>query len=129
MKPKSKLYEEGLTREIIGACIEVHQKLGPGLLEATYQTCLCRELYLRELSFQSHKSLPLDYKGARLECGYRLDFMVAELVLLEIKAMEALAPIHAAQVLTYLRLTGLRVGLLINFNVPVMKSGILRLVL
>ena len=129
MKPKQKLYEEKLTREIIEACIEVHRALGPGLLESAYQICVCRELQLRGISFESQKPLPLEYKGVRLDGGYRLDILVAQLVLIEIKAVEALAPIHEAQMLTYLRLTGVLVGLLMNFHVPVPKSGIRRLVL
>ncbi len=128
MKPKSKLYQERLTGEIIGAAIEVHRQLGPGLLESTYQACLSRELELRGISFEYEKPLPLEYKGARLDCGYRIDLLVAGLVIVEIKSVEALAPIQEAQLLTYLKLTGVKVGLLINFNVVVLKSGIRRLV-
>ena len=128
MKPKSKLYQERLTGEIIGAAIEVHRQLGPGLLETTYQACLSRELELRGISFEYEKPLPLEYKGVRLDCGYRIDLLVAGLVIVEIKSVEALAPIHEAQLLTYLKLTGVKVGLLINFNVVVLKSGIRRLV-
>jgi|SRR2546428_182837 len=128
MKPLGKLYQERLTGEIIGAAIEVHRKLGPGLLESTYAACLCRELELRNISFESQKPLPLEYKGVRLDCGYRLDLLVAGQVVVEIKSVEALAPIHEAQLLTYLRLTGVKIGLLINFNVVVLKSGIRRLV-
>ena len=128
MQPKGKLYEELLTGQIIGAAIEVHKQLGPGLLESTYQACLCRELELRGISFECQKPLPLEYKGVRLECGYRIDLLVAGLVIVEIKSVEALAPIHEAQVLTYLKLTGIQIGLLINFNVVVLKDGIRRLV-
>ncbi len=128
MKPKSKLYQERLTGEIIGAAIEVHRQLGPGLLETTYQACSSRELELRGISFEYEKPLPLEYKGVRLDCGYRIDLLVAGLVIVEIKSVEALAPIHEAQLLTYLKLTGVKVGLLINFNVVVLKSGIRRLV-
>jgi len=117
-----------LTGEIIGAAIEVHRQLGPGLLETTYQACLSRELELRGISFEYEKPLPLEYKGVRLDCGYRIDLLVAGLVIVEIKSVEALAPIHEAQLLTYLKLTGVKVGLLINFNVVVLKSGIRRLV-
>ena len=117
-----------LSKRIIGAAIEVHRKLGPGLLESTYAACLCRELELRNISFESQKPLPLEYKGVRLDCGYRLDLLVAGQVVVEIKSVEALAPIHEAQLLTYLRLTGVKIGLLINFNVVVLKSGIRRLV-
>jgi GxxExxY protein len=128
MKPKGKLYEERLTGEIIGAAIEVHRQLGPGLLESTYQACLYRELELRGIPFEYEKRLPLEYKGVRLDCGYRLDLLEAGLVIVEIKSVEALAPIHEAQLLTYLKLTGVKIGLLINFNVVVLKSGIRRLV-
>jgi len=106
----------------------VHRQLGPGLLESTYQACLARELELRGIQFEYEKPLPLEYKGVRLECGYRIDLIVAGLVIIEIKSVEALAPIHEAQLLTYLKLTGVKIGLLINFNVVVLKSGIRRLV-
>lgn len=129
MKPKEKLYEEELTRAIIGVAIEVHRHLGPGLLESAYEECLCRELELQRIVFERQKPLPVEYKGARLDCGYRLDFWVEGRVILELKSVEALAPIHEAQMLTYLKLAGVKVGLLINFNVPVLKDGIKRLVL
>ena len=128
MRPKGKLYEEALTGQIIGAAIEVHKQLGPGLLESTYQACLCHELELRGISFECQKPLPLEYKGIKLECGYRIDLLVAGSVILEIKSVEALAPVHEAQLLTYLKLTGIRIGFLINFNVVVLKNGIRRLV-
>ena len=115
-----------LTHEIIGAAVEVHRKLGPGLLESAYKECLCRELVLRGVRFLRERPLPLEYKGIRLECGYRVDILVAGIVVVEIKAVEVLAPIHDAQLLTYLRLGGWRVGLLINFNVVVLKDGIHR---
>jgi len=115
-----------LTHEVIGAAIEVHRKLGPGLLESAYGQCLCRELVLRGVPFERERSLPLEYKGIRLECGYRVDILVKGIVPVEVKAVEALAPIHDAQLLTYLRLGGWRVGLLINFNVVVLKNGIHR---
>ena len=115
-----------LTYETIGAAIEVHRTLGPGLLESSYRECLCRELLLRGMSFSREKGLPLQYKGIRLECGYRTDIVVENLVLVECKSVEALAPVHDAQMLTYLRLGGWRVGLLINFNVVVLKEGIHR---
>jgi len=128
VQPKRHLYEEELTGQIIGAAIEVHKQLAPGLLESTYQACLCHELELRGISFECQKPLPLEYKGIRLECGYRIDLLVAGLVIVEIKSVEALAPIHEAQLLTYLKLTGIKVGFLINFNVVVLKEGIRRLV-
>lgn len=118
-----------ITREIIGAAIEVHRQLGPGLLESAYFECLCRELFLREIPFEYEKPLPLEYKGIRLECGYRIDLLVEGSVVVEIKSVEALAPIHDAQLLTYLRIGGWRVGLLINFNVAVLKNGIHRKIL
>ena len=115
-----------LTYEIIGAAIEVHRTLGAGLLESSYRECLCRELSLRRISFQREYGLPLKYKGIQLECGYRIDILVSGLVVVEIKAVEALAPVHDAQLLTYMRLGGWKVGLLINFNVVVLKDGIHR---
>ena len=118
-----------LTREIIGAAIEVHSALGPGLLESAYEECMCRELSLRTIPFQRQVPLPLEYKGVRLDCGYQLDLLVAELVVVELKSVEALMPIHEAQLLTYLKLGGWNVGLLINFNVPLLRDGLKRVVL
>ncbi|MGB9593741.1 MAG: GxxExxY protein [Anaerolineae bacterium] len=118
-----------ITEAIIGAAIEVHRALGPGLLESAYEECLCRELSLRKIPFERQYPLPLEYKGLQLDCGYRLDLLVGNAVVVELKAVEELLPIHTAQVLTYLRLGGWRVGLLINFNVPVLKHGIRRLAL
>ncbi|NNJ11943.1 GxxExxY protein [Chloroflexales bacterium ZM16-3] len=117
-----------LSHNIIGAAIEVHRALGPGLLESAYEVCLCHELGLRGLSFQRQVALPLTYKGVQLDCGYRIDVIVADTVLLELKAVEQILPIHEAQLLTYLRLTKIKLGLIINFNVPVLKSGIKRMV-
>jgi GxxExxY protein len=118
-----------ITRNIIGAAIEVHRHLGPGLLESAYHECLARELVVRGIPFQRERPLPLEYKGIRLECGYRIDLLIAGLVAVEVKAIEAIAPVHEAQLLTYLRLEGWQVGLLINFNVVVLKNGICRRVL
>ena len=118
-----------LTHEIIAAAIDVHRSLGPGLLESAYRECLCQELLLRGVDFRRELRLPLQYKGIELECSYRVDVLVADLVVLELKAIQALAPVHEAQLLTYLRLGGWKVGLLINFNVPVLKDGIRRRVL
>lgn len=118
-----------ITRDIIGAAIEVHRQLGPGLLESSYRECLCRELLLRGIPFEREKPLPLEYKGIHLGCGYRLDLLVAGGVVVEIKSVEALPPIHDAQLLTYLRIGGWRLGLLINFNVAVLKNGIHRRIL
>ena len=118
-----------LTEMIIGAAIEVHKALGPGLLESAYRECLYHEIGLRHTLVERELALPVKYKGAKLDCGYRLDLLVAKLVVVEIKAVEALLPIHEAQLLTYLRLGGWKAGLLLNFNVPVLKHGIRRLVL
>lgn len=122
------LYGEELTQEIIGAAIEVHRHLGPGLLESVYQNCLARELSLRNLPFEQEKPLPVEYKGAQLDCGYRLDFVVADKVIVELKSVDIVLGVHEAQLLTYLKLTGYRVGLLINFNVTILKRGIKRMV-
>jgi len=120
------LKHEELTRAIIGAAIEVHKILGPGLMESAYQECLCRELSLRGIAFRREVSLPVTYKGVKLDCGYRMDLVVEETVLLELKAVEQVLPVHEAQLITYLKLGGLKVGLLINFHVPVLKDGIIR---
>ena len=115
-----------LTYAINGAAMEVHTKLGPGLLESAYEACLCRELFLRGIPFQRQVPLPLVYKDVKLDCAYRLDLLVADYVVIEIKSVEAIAPIHHTQLLTYLQLGGYRVGLLINFNVESLKDGIIR---
>jgi len=117
-----------ITQEVIGAAIAVHRALGPGLLESAYQECLCQELALRGIPFERQVPLPLEYRGIRCECGYRLDLLVASAVVVEIKSIQAIAPIHEAQLLTYLRLGGWSVGLM-NFNVVVLKDGIRRKVL
>jgi GxxExxY protein len=126
---KQVFYEEELTRQITGAAIEVHKQLGPGLLESAYHVCLAHELRLREIRFSQEVALPVTYKGKRLDCGYRADFIVNDKVVVELKAIEKLEPIHEAQLLTYLKLSGCKVGLLINFNVPILKNGIIRRVL
>jgi len=117
-----------LSREVIGAAIEVHKALGPGLLETAYEECLCQELKLRGISFERQVELPVTYKGAKLSVGYRMDIVVDKLLVLELKSVENLMPVHKAQLLTYLRLSKIWLGLLINFNVPVLKYGIKRLV-
>ena len=117
-----------LSQQIIGAAIEVHRHLGPGVLENSYEQCLCRELSLRGISFERQIGLPLEYKGLKLECGYRLDILVEGLVIVEIKAVEKIEPIHEVQLLTYLRLTDLWLGLLINFHEMPLKNGIRRIV-
>jgi GxxExxY protein len=119
-------FEDG-TEEVIGAFIEVHRTLGPGLLESAYEACLCAELSLRGLRFARQRSLPVDYKGLHLDCGYRLDIVVDDRILIELKTVERLLPIHEAQVVTYLRLARLPVGLLVNFNVIVLKTALRRL--
>ncbi len=118
-----------LTHAIIGAAIEVHRVLGPGLLESAYEECLARELTLRNIKFERQKPLPVVYKDVKLDCGYRLDFLVEGRVVLELKAVESLAPIHEAIMLTYLRLSGCQIGLLINFHTQILKDGIKRFVL
>jgi GxxExxY protein len=122
------LYEE-LTRQIIGAAIEVHRVLGPGLLESVYERALCHELTLRNLSFKRQIAMSLHYKGIELEGGFRLDIVVAEKVIVELKSIAQILPVHEAQLLTYMRITNKPVGLIINFNVPVLKHGIVRRVL
>lgn len=107
-----------LTETIIGAAIEVHRVLGPGLLESAYLQCLCRELSLRGVEFAYEVQLPVNYKGMKLDCGYRVDLVIADTVIIEIKSVETLAPIHEAQLLTYLKLGAWHIGLLMNFNVP-----------
>ena len=113
-----------LTERILGACIEIHRALGPGLLESAYEECLCHELSLAGIKFERQKPLPVHYKNVKLDCGYRLDLVVEEKVIVELKTVETLMPIHEAQLLTYLKLSGLTLGLLINFNVPMLKNGI-----
>lgn len=115
-----------LTRKIIGCAIEVHRALGPGLLESAYQECLFFELKQAGLIVEKEKSLPLIYKDVKLECGYRIDLLVENQIILELKAVEALNDVHMAQILTYLKLQELRYGLLINFNVARLKDGIKR---
>ena len=131
--PQSKnanpLLEKELTDKIIGAAIEVHKVLGPGLLESAYQVCMERESALRNIPFERLVELPLNYKGLDLDAGYVIDLIYDKRVVVELKAVERVIPVHEAQLLTYMRLTGIRVGLLINFNVPVLKDGIFRRVL
>jgi len=121
--------DNDLSHSIIGAAIEVHKLLGPGLLESAYEECLAREFVLRAIGFERQKPAAVVYKEVKLECGYRMDFLVEGRIVVELKAVEALAPVHEAIVLTYLRLSGCRLGLLINFNVTALKDGIRRFVL
>ena len=124
-----KLRYEELTKEIIGAAIEVHKAVGPGLLEGVYEECLCHELKLRNLNFERQILVPVTYKGVTLDCGYRLDLLIEGTVILELKSVDRIHPIFEAQLLTYMRLLQNPVGLLINFNVPMLRSGIVRKVL
>jgi GxxExxY protein len=117
------------TEAIIGAAIEVHKHLGPGLLESAYEECLSHELHLRNIPFQRQVPLPVVYKGTKLDCGYRIDLLVKNEVVVELKAIDSILPIHEAQALTYMRLGSWKVGLIINFNVPIVVKGIKRLVL
>ncbi|MFZ0483033.1 MAG: GxxExxY protein [Desulfobacterales bacterium] len=117
-----------LSSKIIGAAIEVHKTLGPGLLESAYEQCLCHELSIQGLLFEKQKPLSIDYKGQKLDCGYRLDIVVEKAVIIELKSCEKIEPIHKAQLLTYLKLSGLNLGLILNFNVPLLRDGIVRIV-
>jgi GxxExxY protein len=112
-----------------GAAIDVHRELGPGLLQSAYEECLCHEFHLRNLDFRRQVNVPVLYRGLSLDCGYRLDIIVKDTVILEVKSVEQVLPIHHAQLLTYFRLTKKKVGLLINFNVAILKNGIVRRVL
>jgi GxxExxY protein len=116
-----------LTGKIIGAAIEIHRTLGPGLLESAYEACLIYELRLRKLRVEHQKSIPVFYKDIILDCGYRVDLVIEDQVIVEIKSVSSLIPIHEAQLLSYLKLSGCKVGLLINFNVKILKQGIRRM--
>ena len=120
---------EATAKEVIDAAFAVYRALGPGLLESVYETCLCHELGKRDVSFQRQLALPVVYGAVRLDAGLRLDLLVADCVVVELKAVEKHNPLFEAQLLTYLKLTGLRLGLLINFNVPLFKQGLRRVVL
>ena len=118
-----------LTDAIIGAAMKVHRALGPGLLESSYEMCLCCELSIRGIPFARRVPIPMEYKGVRLDCGYRADIVVDGVILVEIKAIDSLLSIHDAQLLSYLKLGGWKIGLLINFNVELLKHGLRRRVL
>ena len=120
--------EDQITEQIIGGCIRIHRELGPGLLESAYEECLCYELPKAGLAFQRQVGLPVQYESIRLDCGYRIDLIVDNRVIVELKAVEKMLPIHDAQLLTYLKLAKISVGLLINFNVPILKAGVKRIV-
>jgi GxxExxY protein len=127
---RSKLLYEALTEKVIGAAIEVHRALGPGLLESAYEECLCHELHLRNIPFQRQVSLPVRYKNVSLECGYRIDFIAEDALILELKCIEHILPVHEAQLLTYLRLANKKVGLILNFHVAqLVRGGVVRKVL
>ena len=115
------------SERVIGACIEVHRWLGPGLLESAYEHCLAHEFGLRSLNFERQVPLPVTYKAIELDCGYRLDFVVQRELIVEIKAVERLLPVHQAQVITYLKLTGIQTGLLVNFHTETLRRGLRRL--
>ena len=121
--------KDPLTRKVIGLAIEVHRRLGPGLLESAYEECLCWEMTQADLDVQRQVTLPISYKGVKLDAGYRLDILVEGRLILEVKAVKELLPIHEAQLLTYMKLSGISIGLLRNFNVKFMKYGIKRMVL
>jgi len=118
-----------LSNCVIGAAIDVHKALGPGLLELAYETCLCRELELRGIDYRRQVELPIVYKELSLDCGYRLDILIEDKIVIELKCVEKLLPIHDAQLLTYLKLGGWRLGMILNFNVPLLRYGIRRKVL
>jgi GxxExxY protein len=118
-----------VTDAVLGAAVEVHRALGPGLLESAYESCLAHELSLRGARFRRQLELPVEYKGQRIDCGFRIDLLVEDEVVVELKSVEAVLPVHEAQLMTYMKLAEKRVGLLINFNVPMLREGIVRRVL
>ena len=118
-----------LSSRIIGCAIEVHRNLGPGLLESTYEHCLAYEFNISKIPFKLQHTLPVEYKGVKLDCGYRIDMLVDDKVIVELKSVDNILPIHQAQLLTYMKLSSVRIGLLMNFNVKYMKTGIKRMVL
>jgi GxxExxY protein len=120
--------DNNITHEIIGAAIEVHKRLGPGLLESAYEVCLAHELFLRNLRVDRQVPVPVVYRETKLECGYRIDLLVEGRIVVELKSIESFAPIHEAVILTYLRLSGHKLGLLINFNVAILKDGVRRFI-
>jgi GxxExxY protein len=126
---KNGLYHEELTDKLIAAAIEVHRHLGPGLLESAYEECFCHELSLRRIPFSRQQPLPLEYKGVKLDCGYRIDLVADGKVIIELKCVDKVLPVHEAQLLTYLRLLDIKVGLILNFHSAYMKDGIRRMVL
>jgi len=121
-------HEDEASREIIGAAIEVHKQLGPGLLESVYEDCSEHEFILRNMPYERQKQIPIIHKGTSVGNGLRVDFLIGGLVIIELKAVEALTPLHTAQMITYLKLTGCKLGLILNFNVPIMRESIKRVV-
>ena len=119
-----KVLENPLTKKVIGCAIEVHRALGPGLLESTYEQCLAHELKLANIEYKLQYPLPVEYKGIRLDCGYRVDILVENELIIELKSVDEIKGIHEAQILTYMKLANIRQGLLMNFNVPVLKKGL-----
>ncbi len=128
-EPPAQGERDSLTESVIGLAIEVHRALGPGLLESAYQECLCYELKTNGITYGRQVALPVIYKSVKLDCGYRMDLVVDDQLVVELKTVEKILPIHEAQLLTYLRLSGIRTGLLLNFNTAVLKNGIKRMVL
>lgn len=126
---KGRIQFDGLSNKVIGCAIEVHREVGPGLLETAYEQCLAHELRLQNIPFELQRAMPVEYKGVLIDCGYRLDLLVEESLIVELKAVAAIEPIHEAQILTYLKLAKRRTGLLINFNVGLLKDGVRRFVL
>ncbi len=120
---------DDLSNKVIGCAIEVHRTLGPGLLESTYEQCLARELALADISFEVQSQLPVEYKGVHLNCGYRIDLLIEKKLIIELKAVDKVLPIHEAQILTYMKLANFPTGLLINFNVELLRDGIRRFVI
>jgi GxxExxY protein len=120
---------DALSNRVIGCAIEVHKNLGPGLLESTYEQCLAHELSVADIPFKLQFSLPVEYKGTKLDCGYRVDLLVDNKIIVELKSIDRILPIHEAQLLTYMKLADVSIGLLMNFNVKYMKDGIKRMVL
>ena len=121
------MQQDPLTGRVIGCAIEVHRVLGPGLLESAYRQCLAREMAIQEVRFKLEQPLPVEYKGVRLDCGFRIDILVEDQLIVELKAVKELEGIHQAQLLTYMKLAGIATGLLINFNTQVLKDGIKRM--
>ena len=121
--------EDRISKEIIRCAIEVHKQLGPGLLESIYEECLCKEFEFNEIKYTKQKEIPIVYKNVKLPEKYRIDLIIEDMVIIEIKCVESILPVHQSQLLTYLKLTGLRLGLILNFNTNLMKNGIKRVVL